>query len=245
MKYLLRLISGIILGILLASCGAIPTLPSLDSTITISTPGNTVLPVDITATADGEKPTLSAVTSTAKVQQSQTPEPQSSATRTTVLSSPTPGASATAKPSATATQIPTATASFTPTAVPYVLQQPDPYYLSNFTHPDDGCNWMGVAGQVFNKDGQVQKEIVIKAGGFINGAALIEDTVMPLTEPEIDLAYGPGGFELTLAAEVAATDSEAWIQLYNLAGDPLSAKIYLVTFDDCLKNLILMNFSEN
>jgi hypothetical protein len=48
---------------------------------------------------------------------------------------------------------------------------------------------------------------------------------------------------LVLADGVVATDSEAWIQLYNLTGDPLSEKIMLVTYDNCQKNLILMNFS--
>ena len=54
---------------------------------------------------------------------------------------------------------------------------------------------------------------------------------------------------LALAVAVSAVaqdqaDKAAWIQLFNLAGDPLSEKIYLTTHDDCLKNLILMNFSE-
>jgi hypothetical protein len=128
--------------------------------------------------------------------------------------------------------------------VPYALQKLNPYYLANFTHPEDGCNWMGVGGQVFNSEGKVQKEIIIRAGGSINGNPVIEEMTMPQTEPEIDLAYGPGGFEITLADGVAETDGEAWIQLFSLGGDPLSEKVYLVTFDDCLKNLILMNFSE-
>jgi hypothetical protein len=128
--------------------------------------------------------------------------------------------------------------------VPYQLQQPNPYYLANFTHPDTGCSWLGVAGQVFNKTGQVQKEIVIKAGGTIKGKAVIETMTMPLAEPAVDLAYGPGGYELTLSDGVAATSKEAWIQLFNLKGNPLSDKVYLVTYNDCQKNLILMNFIQ-
>ena len=250
MRNLAKVICGSFFVTLLSSCGAIPTLPPLDSTITFRTPEITIIPSGIIPTNNQVEPT-----DLPETQPVETDEPVFTATYTAVPSSPTQVASATVLPSSTPTQIPTSTATFTPTytytptptftptAVPYALQQLNPYYLANFTHLEDGCGWMGVAGQVFNKEGKVQKEIVIKAGGSINGVAVIEDMVMPLTEPEIDLAYGPGGFEITLATEVAATDAEAWIQLYNLTGDPLSERIYLVTYDDCLKNLILMNFS--
>ena len=90
--------------------------------------------------------------------------------------------------------------------MPYSLQLSNPFYLENFTHDDLGCAWLGVAGQVFNREGLVQKNIVIKAGGEINGAPVIEEMAMPLAEPDIDLAYGPGGFELTLANSLADTD---------------------------------------
>jgi len=250
MRNLTRVIFGVIVVLFLSSCGAIPTLPPLDSTITIRTSEITVVPSGIDPTSDQVEPT-----DLPETQPVETDEPVFTATYTAVPSSPTQETSATVLPSGTPTQVPstatftptytyTPTPTFTPTAVPYALQQLNPYYLANFTHPEDGCSWLGVAGQVFNKEGQVQKEIVIKAGGSINGTAVIEDMVMPLTEPEIDLAYGPGGFEITLATEVAATDAEAWIQLYNLTGDPLSERIYLVTYDNCLRNLILMNFSE-
>jgi hypothetical protein len=120
----------------------------------------------------------------------------------------------------------------------------NPSYLRNFTHQDLGCDWLGIAGQIFDQKGLVQKEIVIRAGGKINGKSVVEQMTMPLTEPDIDLAYGPGGFELTLANSPADTENTAWIQIFDITGDPLSDKIYLITYDDCFKNLILMNFIE-
>jgi len=194
--------------VILSSCGAIPTLPPLDSTVIIRTPNITSNPSSATQPGVGVEPT----------------------------------ATSTATPTAKATYTPEPT--FTSTPVPYTLQLMNPYYLTNFTHVDLGCDWMGVAGQIFNKDGLVQKEILIKAGGDIHGAAIVEDMTMPLAESEIDLAYGPGGYELTLALSPADTEDTIWIQLYNLAGDPLSEKVHLTTYDDCLKNLILINFIE-
>jgi len=120
----------------------------------------------------------------------------------------------------------------------------NPYYLENFAHDDLGCKWLGIAGQIFDSRGQVQTDIIIKAGGVINGIPVEEDMTMPLTNPEIDTAYGPGGYEITLGSAPADSDLTAWIQLYNLTGDPLTERIFFVTYNDCQKNLILMNFSE-
>ncbi len=233
-------------ALILSSCGVIPTLPPMDSTVTIRTPQFTLVPRLVTVTSepleetqivntdDPEEPTATLKPAVTTV----TAEPQ--------LPTYTQTAAVSATPSYTATSAvtETTTPTFTPTAVPYSLQLMNPFYLKNFTHPELDCNWLGVAGQIFNSDGLVQKEIVIRAGGKINGSPVVEEMTMPLTEPEIDLAYGPGGFELTLATTVVDSETELWIQLFNLAGDPLSEKIVLVTYDDCQKNLILLNFIE-
>lgn len=237
-------------ALLLSSCGALPTLPSLDSTVTIFTPGFNEDPAPATATeqvhsqlptanpaespsAPPGSPTATLAPPSTAVQPSRTP------TRTpTAAFSATPSPSST--PRATSTLKPTATK----TAVPYSLQILNPYYLANFTHPDLGCNWLGVAGQVFNLEGLVQKNIIIKAGGTLNGSPVVEQMTMPLAEPDTDLAYGPGGYEITLANKPAASQSAVWVQLYSLDGKPLSQQIFLTTYDDCQKNLLLLNFVE-
>jgi hypothetical protein len=134
----------------------------------------------------------------------------------------------------------------TPTSVsyPYKLQALNPHYLSNFSRSDIGCEWLGVGGQIFSQEGVVQKDILVKAGGELDGNSVVEEITMPLAEPDIDIAYGPGGFEITLANSPVESDSIFWVQLFSLAGDPISEQIYLVTFDDCSKNLLLMNFVE-
>ena len=120
----------------------------------------------------------------------------------------------------------------------------NPYYLSNFAHEELGCDWLGVAGQIFSSGGQVQINIIIKAGGKIAGAPVVEDMTMPLAELETDRAYGPGGYELTLGTSPSDSESTAWVQLFSLDGNPLSERIFLTTYNDCQKNLILMNFIE-
>ena len=232
----------------LASCGAIPTLPPLDSTVSVWTPQVTFEPRVVNSTSQAAVVTVTGTPAAEITESPQDPtatlEPEFTATSTTEPYTRTPVITATPSYTATATATGTPEPTFTPTAVPYALQLMNPYYLKNFTHDDLGCDWLGVAGQIFNLDGQVQKDIVIRAGGEINGTPVVEEMAMPLAEPGIDLAYGPGGFELTLADSLADTETEVWIQLFNLEGDPLSDKIYLTTYDDCQKNLILMNFVE-
>ena len=232
----------------MVSCGAIPTLPPLDSTVTVWTPQVTFGAGIATATSRAAVLTVTGTPAAEKTERPQdptaTPKPKFTATATPKPYTATPVKTATPSFTATATATRTPKPTFTPTAVPYSLQLMNPYYLKNFTHDDLGCGWLGVAGQIFNNEGKVQKDIVIRAGGAINGSPVIEKMVMPLAEPNIDPAYGPGGFELTLAYSLANTKSEVWIQLFSLGGDTLSDKIYLETYDDCQKNLILLNFVE-
>ncbi|MGB2964340.1 MAG: hypothetical protein WBB69_10170 [Anaerolineales bacterium] len=255
-KFLMILIAAV----LLSSCGAIPTLPPPDSTITV--PLFTKLPEKIkisteipvlteeppvgspTAEATSIPPTITAAASPTVLAASETPSKTPNPTHPP--DSPTPENTATEMPTNTPTSTPTRTPKPTATAtpVPYTLQVMNPFYLSNFVHEDLGCKWMGIAGQIFNSGGQVQTNILIKTGGKINGVPVVEDLTMPLAEPDTDQAYGPGGYELTLATSPAKTDSEAWVQLFNLEGDPLSDKIYLVTYNNCAKNLMVMNFIE-
>ena len=228
-------------ALVLTSCGAIPTLPPLDSTVTVWTPRATSERGLVTETSEAVVVT---VTGTPSAVLTEVPPDPTATSKPKMTSTAIPEITATPSytPNATATEKPAAT--FTPTAVPYSLQLMNPFYLKNFTHGDLGCAWLGVAGQIFNLEGQVQKDILIRAGGEINGSPVIEEMAMPLAEPDIDLAYGPGGFELTLADSLADTETEVWIQLFSLDGDTLSDKIYLTTYDDCQKNLILLNFVE-
>jgi len=275
MKSIRKILLLLFVTVLLSSCGAIPTLPPLDSTITIGTPFFTDVPRQAVTSEPGtpsaDLPSATpetiptdvppSVTTFYTQVPSETPEPTAAdpvsptpenTEEPASTAMPTGTATYTAMPTgtatSTATDMPTSTSTpqptFTATPAPYQLQLMNPYYLSNFTHTELGCDWLGVAGQIFSSGGQVQLDILIKAGGKLNGKPVEEEMTMPLADSDIDLAYGPGGYELTLAFSPVNTESTAWIQLFSLGGDPISEKIYLTTFADCQKNLILMNFIE-
>lgn len=170
----------------------------------------------------------------------------------TTVSQDSPQASATKKPTdslPTATLIPSVTPTFTPevaaeepadSAPPvtpvYALQAGSPVGLPNFNHPEAGCDWLGVAGQVFNQEGLEVLGLTIQVG----------DSQNPNQEPlqaqtGSALAYGLGGYEIKIAQEAMGTTERFWIQVLNADGAPLTARHFFETFGDCQRNLILIN----
>lgn len=128
----------------------------------------------------------------------------------------------------------------TATSLPYALQAGSPTPInSEIFHPDLGCNWMGVAGQVFSLSGDQVIGLAVELGGSL---ADVEIQLLSLTGAAIQ--YGPGGYEFTLATETIASQDTLYIRLLDQAGLPFSDKIYFSTFDDCEKNLILINFNQ-
>jgi hypothetical protein len=138
-------------------------------------------------------------------------------------------------PTATSTSIP-------PTATPtpqyaFAVQPGSPALLPNFANTSAGCSWQGIAGQVFNADGLPVLNLVVKAGGTWNGAAV---NLLGMTGTST--AYGEGGFELTLGTKAVNSTNTVYVQIYDLASKPLTDKVYISTSSDCSKNLTLVNF---
>ena len=136
---------------------------------------------------------------------------------------------------------PTPTFTPEPTPVPYTLQTGVPAYLPNFGYPDAGCNWMGVAGQVFASDGTPLANQVILVRGEIDGVPI---EVVSLTGTSEGDKYGTAGFEAVLADNPRTTTDVFTIQVFDLDGNILSDRYYFDTFYDCERNLIIINFSE-
>ncbi len=78
--------------------------------------------------------------------------------------------------------------------MPFVMQDGNPQYIPNIYHPDDGCNWMGVGGQVIGLDGGAVLYLSIKLDGSLNGEA-IEMITISGTAPQ----YGTAGYEFKLS----------------------------------------------
>lgn len=158
--------------------------------------------------------------------------------------SPTPLATTEAPPTATPTASPTPPVSPTPTATPpYGLQPGVPAYLSSqIWHPDQGCNYLGVAGQVLDVNGQplVGAPVAVKVEGTLADTP-ISQVALPGTAPHV----GPAGFEVMLADHPIASSGTLYIQVVDLNNFlPLSEPVYFDTHDTCEENVVLINFQR-
>lgn len=146
-------------------------------------------------------------------------------------------------PQSTSTPVPTLTPTSTPvpgsTPARYVLQSGIPKAIPNFTHPELGCNWMGVGGQVFAPDGAPVVGLVVEVVGVLNGKQIAK---LALTGNST--AFGPGGYEILLENKAISSQSALYVQLFDLDGKPISGQIYFNTYADCSKNLIVVNFID-
>ncbi len=149
----------------------------------------------------------------------------------TLLPSPTPFSliPPTATPSPTAT--PKAAFSATVNAIESILIP----HLA-----EKGCNWQGVAGTVDDANNSPIIGMVVRLVGTLNGRPVNMTTVSGVA-PD----YGKSGWELALGTTPLSSEKTLYVQLLDQAGLPLSDNVYLTTYNDCKKNLILVRFKKN
>jgi hypothetical protein len=152
----------------------------------------------------------------------------------------TPSKIPTSTPTRTPTKTATPTKTPTPTPYPYILQSGAPVYLANFGYPDAGCNWLGVAGQVFGASDKPLINTVVWVRGTIQNQAI---EMVVLTGTSEGNKYGPGGYEAFLSGTAVDTSGIFSIQILDLDGNILSDRIYFDTSSACTENLIILNFS--
>ncbi|MBE0687781.1 MAG: hypothetical protein IH585_17445, partial [Anaerolineaceae bacterium] len=120
--------------------------------------------------------------------------------------------------------------------LPYDLQSVDPLYTTNFVHPEAGCNWMGVAGQIFGEILEPKDGLVVVVEGAVNNSM-----VEVLGYSGIAQSYGPGGYELFLSE--VNSPGIFWVQLFDIQGNPLSGIYSFQMNGTCEQNLAVINFS--
>jgi len=128
-----------------------------------------------------------------------------------------------------------------PAEFPFIVGPGTPVGTSSLAfHPEAGCNWMGVAGQVFDLSGAPVSGQQVRVGGTLLGASIDMLSLTGLTT-----AYGNNGFyEFTLGEKPVISTGTLWVQLIDQSGLPMSDKIYFDTYDACDKNLIFVNFKQ-
>ena len=180
-------------------------------------------------------PTLGFPTST------NTPEIQLPPTWTptaSVTSTPSPTSSPTPEPTATDTPIPATPTAEATTEAPFVVQPGSNVRVANFAN-DLGCAWLGVAGQVFDKDRNPLVGITVHVEGQLAGQLVNQDSLTG-SNPRI----GPAGYTINLSDHPIASDGTMWIQLKDTAGLELSDQVYFSSSADCDENLVFINWNE-
>lgn len=125
--------------------------------------------------------------------------------------------------------------------VSFVVAEDSPTYSENIVHEEKGCQWMGVAGQVFDTEGNPVRDILVTVKGTL-GDEDINKFIFTGLAPE---EYGEEGYEIVLSDRTVASQNSLYIQLLDQTDNlPLSDQIFFNTYDDCDRNLILINFVQ-
>jgi hypothetical protein len=105
---------------------------------------------------------------------------------------------------------------------------------------DQGCSWQGIGGTVDDTNNSPIIGMVIRVVGTLSGKSVNLTTVSGVS-PD----YGKSGFEFVLGTLPASSEKTLYLQLLDQAGLPLSDNVYIDTFSDCKKNLVLVRFKKN
>jgi len=148
---------------------------------------------------------------------------------------PTPTKTPTPTPTDTPTPGPTPTATSTRSPFPFTKDSVSPQYLQNFAN-SAGCNWMGIAGEVFDLEGNPVAHGQYRVHVWDSG---IDERVTVGDSP----AYGPSGYEQFLFD--APRVQEQSIQLETSNGTAVSQVYRVQTRASCNQNLLYFVFIQN
>jgi hypothetical protein len=163
---------------------------------------------------------------------------------TMVSFSPSPTFSITLSPQPTQTftpsQTPTSTATPTPEVYPFVLNG-EPLWMSyKLIRPQLSCEYLIIAGEVKDlKDLPVLDSATIHLYGALAG-----NTIDRFALPGSSTIYGESGYEFILEGLVLDGIDSLQIRLEDTNGLPLSSAYAIQTYEDCERNLILVNFKQ-
>jgi type VI secretion system secreted protein VgrG len=99
----------------------------------------------------------------------------------------------------------------------------------------EGCNWMGVGGQVFDASEAPVALQGVHLEGDLAGAHLDMDTLTGSAT-----VLGPSGYIFDLADHPVASNQTLSVRLVDQSGLPLSDPVAVTTYDTCDENFILL-----
>lgn len=140
----------------------------------------------------------------------------------------------------TASATPTSTTTPTPEIMPFILVGEPETMSSVLIRPELSCDYLIIAGQVWDlQDIPVTESTTVHLYGSLGGGT-IDRFALPGSAP----VYGESGYEFILEGLVVDSIDALMIRLEDTDGLLLSHAYPLQTYQDCQKNLILVNFKQ-
>ena len=134
---------------------------------------------------------------------------------------------------------PSVTPSPTLELLPYIIIGEPETMSSALIRPALGCDWLIIAGQVWDLQDAPVRGLTLHLFGELNGF-----TINRFSQTGSAPDYGGSGYEFILENLVVDSQDSLFIQLVDAEGIPYSHPYALETFNDCQKNLILVNFKQ-
>ncbi len=119
--------------------------------------------------------------------------------------------------------------------VPFVLEGGAPVYSAS----PKGCNWLGVAGAVYDLSHAPLNNLFVRVTGTLSGDDLTMDQISGAPSDGLN-----GDFEFQLGKRPILSLNSLSIQLLDGTLTPISDKISFNTYGTCDKNLITINFIQ-
>lgn len=120
----------------------------------------------------------------------------------------------------------------------YKAQEGTPIYLPHL----DGCGGLYIAGNVVDIYGNYINFMIVRVGGTLGGELLnIEDT-----NSGSNKNYTDSGWEVKIADAPIDSTGTVYVELYlQGSDDPVSDLIIVDTYNDCNRNLVIINFVQD
>lgn len=198
---------------------AAEVIATLTLTPTTPPPSQTPTPTDTPEPTETEAP-----------EATETPEPTEEDEPTETATRAATRASTTTTPTATLTETTTAGTS---SEYEYILRDDEIEYVSNFAN-DAGCDWMGVAGQVFNAASEPVTGLYVHVMDGESFDIRVKSGDTP--------AYGDSGWEVYL--DDHPVERTYTVQLELEDGEQISEAVSVQTTDSCDMNLVLLVFEQ-
>ena len=153
-------------------------------------------------------------------------------------------ATPTAAPAATLPSFPTATPVVINTLSPTLTDEPRKFAAHEGTPSylpySGGCTGLYIAGNITDIDNNPVMLMTVRASGTLGGENILIEALSGT-----NTNYTVSGWEIKLSDSLIASTGEITVALYRQGGwEPISEEVRIDTFNDCSRNLIVVNFIQ-